>query len=68
MPTYEEMLNKICFDKTKNQYALFISEDVYKPYGKLMCTLSNTNEKFYLIFATAGIKRGFKYKRSFDIG
>ena len=63
-----EEIKKICFDKSKNHYAGFMSENAYAFSGKFVCQLTSTPEKLYTVYISSGIRRGFKYKRSFDIG
>ena len=45
-----------------------MGEDIYRAYGKFVCSLNAQPIKIHTSKVTAAIKRGFKYRRSFDVG
>ena len=63
----EELFKKICFDKSR-KYTAVIGDERYKTYGKYVCSLYATPGSYFINYVSSGIQRGFKYKRSFDIG
>lgn len=66
-PSAEEIYKTVCFS-TKRKYAAFEAEDRHKAIGKNICRLIPTLSSYYETWIASAIKRGFKYKRSFDMG
>ena len=62
-----ELFKKVCFDKSI-KYTGVIGDERYKTSGKKICTLNTIPGSYLKSYISSGIQRGFKYKRSFDIG
>ncbi|XP_011499261.1 PREDICTED: uncharacterized protein LOC105363293 [Ceratosolen solmsi marchali] len=62
-----ELYNEICFSK-KKRLAIFEAEDHHETMGKLFCQLVPTKKSYFISSIASGVKRGYRYKRSFDIG
>ena len=63
----EKIFKIVCFDDSKKFTAL-TPEIHYICIGKGMCPLITTSIPYDNVFISGATKRGFKYKRSFDIG
>lgn len=62
----KHIYEKVCWGKDKFAFI----ESSTKQYTEEMkiCPLIPTGEPIYTTWATAGIKKNYKYKRTFDIG
>lgn len=65
--TGAELYSKMC-TATKTKYAVFDSEDRQKAMGKDICKMIPVQSSYFETWIASAVKRGFKYKRSFDIG
>ncbi|XP_016839123.2 glutamate receptor 2-like [Nasonia vitripennis] len=66
-PAAGEIFRKVCFTEDK-KLAAFEAEDRHKAIGKNICRLISTKASYFETWIASAIKRGFRYKRSFDIG
>ncbi|XP_057321087.1 uncharacterized protein LOC130664915 isoform X2 [Microplitis mediator] len=62
----ERMTHRACWSKKK--YAIVEADDRQQASGMKNCYLVKTGEPLFSTWTTNGIVKGFKYKRSFDIG
>ena len=62
----DEIFRNVCFNNNR-KYAALETEARYQSYGKNICPLA-PSVPFNSLFVSGGVKRGFKYKRSLDIG
>ena len=63
----EKLFYEACFND-KKKTVIIHTDDRYKAYGKYICPLISIPAKYDTLIQTSGIRKGFKYKRSFDIG
>ncbi|CAG5092839.1 Protein of unknown function [Cotesia congregata] len=66
IPSKERMTAKACWSKKK--YAIIEADDRQQASGMKSCLLVRTGSPLFSTWTTNGIVKGFKYKRSFDIG
>lgn len=66
-PGAKEVYEKVCFSE-KKELAAFEAEDRHMAIGKHICRLLPTRGSYFETWIASAVKRGFPYKRSFDIG
>ena len=57
----------VCFSE-KNNFAIFEAVDNYLTVGKSICKLVPVGESHFNTWIGSGVKRGYPYKRSLDLG
>ncbi|XP_053599177.1 uncharacterized protein LOC103573567, partial [Microplitis demolitor] len=62
----ERLTQRACWSKKK--YAIIEADDRQQASGMKTCYLVKTGKPLFSTWTTNGIVKGFKYKRSFDIG
>ncbi|XP_014231845.1 uncharacterized protein LOC106655802 [Trichogramma pretiosum] len=73
-PAAQDMYAKACAaaasssSKRKKRYAVFEADDRHKALGRDFCRLVPTGAHYFESFVASAVKRGFKYKRCFDLG
>ena len=63
----EKIFATVCFNNSIKLTALE-TKTHYLSFGRDMCQLITASASYSNFFVAPAIKRGFKYKRSFDIG
>ena len=63
----EKIFKAVCFNNVK-KYTALETEVRYLSFGKDTCPLVSTKIPFNTFYLSGGVQRGFKYKRSFDVG
>lgn len=63
---YKELYEKVCFSPEK--YVAFDAIGHFEAYARSMCKLVKTPKSYFPSYWAGAIRRGSKYKRSFDIG
>lgn len=66
LTTYD-LYQKVCYSK-KRKFAAFEAEDLHKASSKNYCNLVHTESSYFETWIASAVRRGFKYKRSFDTG
>ncbi|XP_058805859.1 glutamate receptor ionotropic, kainate glr-3-like [Phymastichus coffea] len=67
-PAARDLYEKVCFSK-KHKYAAFEAADRHNAIGRRICPrLVPSWESYFETWISAAIKKGFPYKRSFDVG
>ncbi|CAB0044614.1 unnamed protein product [Trichogramma brassicae] len=54
--------------KRRKRYAVFEADDRHKALGRDFCRLVPTGAHYFESFVASAVRRGFKYKRCFDLG
>ncbi|KAL7302170.1 hypothetical protein TKK_0005393 [Trichogramma kaykai] len=72
-PAAQDMYAKACAaaaspSRRKKRYAVFEADDRHKALGRDFCRLVPTGAPYFESFVASAVKRGFKYKRCFDLG
>ena len=63
--SYEKVFQKVCSED--NRYVAYLPERIFKAYKNFYCEMTPIHiRNIYKI--TSGIFRGFKYKKSLDLG
>ena len=65
-PSSDILYKSVCSSKLK--YAVFDAEDRQKAIGTDYCLLIPTGIPYYDTWIASAVVRGFKYKRTIDIG
>lgn len=65
-PKQEMMYHSGC--SNEEAYAIFESEDTKETVGNRFCELVAVGKTYVPTWVTFGVSKGFKYKRTFDIG
>lgn len=64
--TIDRMYEKGCWGKKK--YAIFESEDRQRAYGRYVCQLVPTGQVYFSTWVSSGVRKGYKYRRTLDLG
>lgn len=64
---FEEIITMMCSMK-KNKYVLFQGDDEQKTTKHLLCHLTPVGQHYLTMWISAGLVKGFKYKRTIDMG
>lgn len=67
VPSALELFERACFSGSR-KYAAFEAEDRRSALGADTCRLVPAETSYFETWIASAVKRGFKYKRSFDFG